>query len=458
MGVRRVLVAAAVVHVAWVLAAAPAGASERTVVMRAGPFSLGAYQTINTVVKVSAPQRGGYLREMHAVVVDATGRRVAQTRVMLHHVVFVNSGRFDGDRNRRYCEDRRWEPFYGSAEEDQALRLPAGYGYRVRRGDRWRMRVMLMDHRADAARVWVRYRMVIDDQGTAVQPYWISVACNRDRIFNVPGGAAAGSVVHRRVGWRVPRSGRIIAIAGHLHGGGRRLAVTERSCGDRLLAAPTARYGRADDPIYALRPVLHEPSPRSVSVLTSATGWRVDAGETLQIDAEYDGALPHVKVMGIAHLYIALGESRASPCGPLPRDVREDRLAFRGRPGVVDPPPVTQQLSRRQSDGSAVPIATLPGPLAWFTHDATITERDYAFSPRHISVPAGATVLWRFRDPDEHDVTWANGPRGFASRYLRRGRSYSHRFTVPGTYQAFCSLHPVDMSLVIDVRPTPPRR
>ena len=38
--------------------------------------------------------------------------------------------------------------------------------------------------------------------------------------------------------------------------------------------------------------------------------------------------------------------------------------------------------------------------------------------------------------------------------YMHKGQSYRHRFTVPGTYQAFCSLHPVDMSLVIDVRPT----
>ena len=259
MGVRRVLIAAVVVHVVWVFAAAPAGASERTVVMRAGPFFLGGYQTVNTAVKVPAPQRSGYLREMHAVVVDAKGRRVAQTRVMLHHVVFLNCGALCRRPDRRYCEDRRWEPFYGTGEEDQAVRLPAGYGYRIRRGDRWKMRVMLMDHRADAARVWVRYRMVIDDHGTAVQPYWISVACNRDRIFNVPGGAAAGSVVHRRVDWRVPRWGGSSRSLGTCTaaGGGSPSPSAPAATGcwrrrPRGTAGPTIRSTRSARPARAL--------------------------------------------------------------------------------------------------------------------------------------------------------------------------------------------------------------
>ena len=39
--------------------------------------------------------------------------------------------------------------------------------------------------------------------------------------------------------------------------------------------ASTGRYGMEDDPIYNLSPVLHEPAPRSMSVITSRQGWPV---------------------------------------------------------------------------------------------------------------------------------------------------------------------------------------
>ena len=53
-----------------------------------------------------------------------------------------------------------------------------------------------------------------------------------------------------------------------------------------------------------------------------------------------------------------------------------------------------------------------------------------------------------------HDVTLANGPVGFASRWSLRGATFSRRFTKPGTYRLFCSLHPIAMTQVIDVRAT----
>ena len=51
----------------------------------------------------------------------------------------------------------------------------------------------------------------------------------------------------------------------------------------------------------------------------------------------------------------------------------------------------------------------------------------------------------------QHDVTLATGPVGFASPDLTHG-SFSFRFTRPGTYRLFCSLHPSRMTQVIRVR------
>ncbi len=43
------------------------------------------------------------------------------------------------------------------------------------------------------------------------------------------------------------------------------------------------------------------------------------------------------------------------------------------------------------------------------------------------------------------------GPRGFATRTVRN-RNQRIRFTVPGEYSLYCSIHPVLMSQVVKVR------
>ena len=71
----------------------------------------------------------------------------------------------------------------------------------------------------------------------------------------------------------MPRSGRIVAAAAHAHGGAIRI-----SRGQPLRRADglgPAATGWPDDPIYKLSPVLHEPAPRSMSVMTSKQGWPV---------------------------------------------------------------------------------------------------------------------------------------------------------------------------------------
>jgi plastocyanin len=222
-------------------------------------------------------------------------------------------------------------------------------------------------------------------------------------------------------------------------------------CGGRPLISSTARYGLEGDPIYNLSPVLHEPSPRSMSVASSATGWAVSRGDRLKVTSRYANASPHSAVMGIMHLYIAHGAGRPEPCPPPPADVTEQRLPFLGTPGRTEPPLEQPELSALGADGIAHPVADLTGPLAVLGGDAAVAVRNAAFRPRRLSVPAGAVVRWRFGDPIQHDVTLASGPRAFASAYTRRG-TFRQRLTVPGQYRIFCSLHPVTMSQTIEVR------
>jgi plastocyanin len=369
--------------------------------------------------------------------------------VMLHHVFFVNHGRFRGDRRAGDCRTRNGETFYGTWEEDQAIELPAGYGYRVRERDRWRVGWMFMNHRHVRERVYLQYTVTVTDEPrTPVTPYWISVSCKDGKIYSVPGD---GTVHELSRTWTVPRGGRIVAGAAHAHGGALSVDVADQRCGGRTLLSSVARYGLETDPIYSLSPVLHEPAPRSMSVATSVAGWAVSRGDRLRVTSRYANDSPHSAVMGIMHLYIAHGAGRPEPCPPLPADVQTQRLAFLGTPGREEPPLEQPELSQLGPDGIAHPVADLTGPIAIRPGDATVKVRNAAFRPRRLSVPSGAVVRWHFGDPVQHDVTLASGPRAFASAYTVSG-VYRKRLTVPGQYRVFCSLHPVTMSQTIEVR------
>ena len=179
---------------ALAMMAAPAQGAE--VVYRAGPFKVGGFETVRPKVIVPSPKVDGYITHMTAHLVDESGTPIDIQKVMLHHVVFLNRGRFAGDRKAK-CGARFGEPFYGTGEENQALDLPAGYGYRTRRGDKWKMQTMLMSHSPKAAKVFVEYRMrVVEDRKlTPVTPYWVRVTnCRNEPSYSVPGGGEPGAV------------------------------------------------------------------------------------------------------------------------------------------------------------------------------------------------------------------------------------------------------------------------
>jgi plastocyanin len=67
-----------------------------------------------------------------------------------------------------------------------------------------------------------------------------------------------------------------------------------------------------------------------------------------------------------------------------------------------------------------------------------VTIEDMAYTPDTLTVPAGTTVTWVWRDGAiAHDV---KGP-GFKSKVMAEG-TFSHRFTEPGSNDYVCTLHP----------------
>lgn len=70
----------------------------------------------------------------------------------------------------------------------------------------------------------------------------------------------------------------------------------------------------------------------------------------------------------------------------------------------------------------------------------TVVINDFAYEPKTITVSAGQSVRFVNKDDEAHTVTLQGG--GFDSGGLDTGQSWSYRFTKPGKYAYFCSLHP----------------
>ncbi len=70
----------------------------------------------------------------------------------------------------------------------------------------------------------------------------------------------------------------------------------------------------------------------------------------------------------------------------------------------------------------------------------TVSLKDDFFTVKQLSVSRGTPVTWKWAGSLDHTVTVKSGPAKFSSKLQVRG-TYSHRFTVRGTYTLYCRIH-----------------
>ncbi|HMA34607.1 MAG TPA: cupredoxin domain-containing protein [Chloroflexia bacterium] len=104
----------------------------------------------------------------------------------------------------------------------------------------------------------------------------------------------------------------------------------------------------------------------------------------------------------------------ASPTAPPPT------MAM-GAPATGRPTPV--RATRAAADGPLVAID------------------NFTFGPATLTVTVGTTVTWINHDDTPHTVT-STDHRFPSSGGLDTDDQYTYRFTTPGTYAYFCSIHP----------------
>jgi Icc protein len=65
---------------------------------------------------------------------------------------------------------------------------------------------------------------------------------------------------------------------------------------------------------------------------------------------------------------------------------------------------------------------------------------NFSFTPKALTVPAGAAVTWTNHDDIPHTVV--STEKRFASPVLDTDERFTYRFAAPGSYAYFCSIHP----------------
>jgi len=437
---------------------ASASAATKSKTITVGPVTVGGYQVKYGFLGAPHPPGSGWTTRMDVDVVDGPGadaNQVPISRLMLHHIVFVNLARRDGTCNNFTSFDSETrlpgaERFYAAGEERARMIMPSGYGYQFDPGQPWALTYMFMNHKNRTDKAWIRYHVTWETTPqTGVKPYWLDVKnCLADPVFNVPGGKRRGSTFRRSTTWTAPEAGRLVAGGGHVHGGAKNLTLRRRDCGGQRLYTSRPLWGNRDHPFYHVRPILHEPGPISMSGFNTQKGIPVAKGERLRLEANYDDSLVHTRVMGIMVVYLAPDSSVRGPCGPLPSDLVNLRST---QPGRTKTPRFRVPIVGLRN-GVARSISKPAGRRVRLGRRATITVGDTFFRRRNVSVRRGSTLRWLFKGREIHNVTVANGPRGFASRNLTLGRSYRKKLRTPGTYRLFCAVHPVSMTGTIKVR------
>jgi plastocyanin len=72
---------------------------------------------------------------------------------------------------------------------------------------------------------------------------------------------------------------------------------------------------------------------------------------------------------------------------------------------------------------------------------------NFSFMPKTLTVAVGTTVTWTNHDDVPHTVV--STKKVFASPALDTDQWFSFRFTAPGTYPYFCSVHPMMTGTVV---------
>ncbi|HEX6586443.1 MAG TPA: plastocyanin/azurin family copper-binding protein [Solirubrobacterales bacterium] len=139
----------------------------------------------------------------------------------------------------------------------------------------------------------------------------------------------------------------------------------------------------------------------------------------------------------------------ADPAPPLTQPAQEDGTPStdQGAPkrgaDTEEQPALQDQAAAEQASVAeqAEPAgARGSGRRARASASATVTMRDFFFSPASVSVAVGDLVTWRNTGKEPHNAVADDG--SFDTGIVAAGQSASRMFPKPGTFGYICTIHP----------------
>lgn len=82
------------------------------------------------------------------------------------------------------------------------------------------------------------------------------------------------------------------------------------------------------------------------------------------------------------------------------------------------------------------------------TKPVAVDIRNFAFTPKTLTIATGTRVVWTNRDDEPHVVVSA-GHQFATSRALDTSDSYAVTFDHAGTYTYYCAIHPMMVGTII---------
>lgn len=99
-----------------------------------------------------------------------------------------------------------------------------------------------------------------------------------------------------------------------------------------------------------------------------------------------------------------------------------------------------QQVDPQVAADTFMPPPAAPVPSGKAVAKTKVTIENYAFAPRIIQVPVGATVTWTNNDADDHAVTLDD--KSMDAGVVEQGVSVTLTFPTAGTFAYYCTVHP----------------
>ena len=397
-----------------------AQAEERTLTFTTPAISVEGYGVAQQPMLAESPKVDGYVVGMEAEVVDAQGRVQGRDKVMLHHIVFAKIG----------------------VPTTPAAAPPSASSPRARSG--WRSRSARLRLPEQGDRPLGAALHADEPQAAAAErlhPLHGALRHRRDADAGEADLARRPQLHRPRPRLRRPRRRQGVL---DLHEDRELHDARERPA--RLGRRPPARRRRSGSSsaerdlrhdAVRLAPDLGRPEAEAAPARAGP-----DEDVLVPLDRRDPGreGRPAATRRGLRQLGAA--HAGDGDHAPLPRAGRRRRLrrdsGARRRPRPPVRPAALLDAAAAGAEG--------PGLDRQVDLGRRLPLRRRADPPRR-----GTTFTWSFRGSVQHDVTVVGGPVGFSAPWTQSG-VFRHRFTKPGTYRLFCSLHPAKMVQQITVR------